>query len=386
MKLIHTMYDNQLNIPYKLYQVSAKVVSERLHKDYGLDKVAIQMFNSDSGIGDSMIELARMRKEGHYKSDDNYYTQKIKESIAKIENNEHVSEINQIGISFGYELMPIAVSVRGDFEDEDTKLELIDGFKRMFCMNEVPDIPILVKVYGVMNDVQWINAMILYNSWKFVSGEGAGKYMDRGFQFGLSYRYDIRFVEMIMEWGNMNDAINLYTSGRDLEHFTTDRYAKGGVYYTFWNNDCFAKDIVSLYDILNYKPVFTLRKKGKADEVIDTAEGFRGWGLKRVLEVFVTLLGEVRRKEWEVGLTERKPFDMAILTNYLSDPEIEKQMVKLCKMTVDGHIINYIQANMREDIKERFYAAMGHEYKRAAKEKKLPNEDPKKFIWETAKI
>jgi hypothetical protein len=362
MKLINTMHDNLLKKPYKLYQVNAKQMSERLHNSYGLDKLSLQMFNSDAHIAEYAEQLRDLRAKGHKIDDNNLDVKRLNQAIHKVENNEHMSSLDEIGISFGYELMPIAICTEGDFEDPSTKIELIDGFKRMFCMNKIPDIELLVKVYERLTDREWINAMILYNSWKFTNGEGSRVYMDRGFQLGLSYRHNINFVDMHLNSGSIMTAINLFTSGNDLDQYG-HRQVEGGAYYSFWNNDQFANDIRAIHMIMSYKPVFVVKKKGKPNTELRPGDnGRRNIGLVRVLQVFVSLLGEIRRYEEKTGIGDRKPFDIKVLAEYFADDDIQKQMIKLCQMTVDGFIINHIKTYMREFIKDFFYVDMGYSY------------------------
>lgn len=359
MQYIKQMHDNQLNKPYKLYLVNARELSNRLRRSYGLDNLELQMFNSDTKLAQYTIDIAEYKLKGYDVDDDRYEVRQIADIEQKIANNTHVDSLTKIGIHFGYEMMPLAVSVIGDFQDTDLQVELIDGFKRMFCIDEVPDIDVLVKVYGEFTDREWINAMILYNSWKFSDGEGCAKYMDRGFQLGLSYRYNIRFVDMIMKWGNMFAAINLFTSGSDLNQYRSRSSTEGRAYYTFWDNSCFMDDLRSLQQILSYEPVFTIKKRGKPDEQFRPSNQVHSWGVYRVLEVFVSILGEIRRLEFSQGAFEQKPFDVKILSDYMGDPQNQKHMIKVCQMTVDGFIINYIRDHMRSDIREFIYEAMG---------------------------
>lgn len=361
MEFLKTMNDRQLNKSYKLYLMNAKKLSQRLCESYGLDNLTLQMFNSDTKLAQYTIDLAELKLKGFHISDDSYEIKHIKETTNKIATNTHIDPLTKVGVLFGYEMMPLALSVKGNVEDPRTEIELVDGFKRMFCIDEVPDMDVLVKVYEEFSDQEWINAMIVFNSWKFADGEGCKKYMDRGFQLGLFHRYGIRFVDMVMKWGDMFDAINLYTSGRDLNHYSIKSGVEGGAYYTLWNNPCFIDDLKSIYEILSYEPVFTIKKRGKPDqELKEGMKGFYSLGLYRVLEVFVSILGEVRRAEYQNGVEIRVPFDITILSNYMSDPNNQKHMIKVCQMTVDGFTMNYIRDHMRKSIRDYIYGYMGY--------------------------
>ncbi|PLS19454.1 hypothetical protein CVD28_03290 [Bacillus sp. M6-12] len=365
MKYLHTLYDHSLERNYKLYQMNAKELSERLKKHYNLPPMMLQLFNSESKLARNVKDIKELKAHGHILRKDDMRVQDVRKMVGKIKNNEHVQPMTKQGIHFGYEVMPVALSVKGDVENSETPIELMDGFKRLLVMDtsDIPDIDIMVKVYDSLDDREWINAMLLYNSWKYADSEGADKYMDRGFQLGLYYRYRLMFVNMILPHWDMFRAINIYTTGRDLESYWREGSSTAGVYKTFWNNIVFYDDIQAIYDILTSKPIFKVKKKGQIVEHDMKQYKYNNSGLNRILEVFVSLLGEVRRMEFNKGLTERKKFDRSILENYLNDESLQKQFVKVIEMSVDGFIMNHIRGHMREDMKKRMYEGMGHEYK-----------------------
>lgn len=199
MKFIYDMCDNQLQVPYKLYQVNAKQMSERLFKQYNLSQVRLQVFNSESKLARNIVDIRHLKMHGHIIRKNDLRVESVAKAVKEILDNSYVNKMTDIGVNMGYEIMPIAISVKDfDIENPNSKLELIDGFKRMFCTTEVPDIDILVKVYDELDDRLWINSMIVYNSWKFVSNESCHKYMDRGFQLGLYYRYKLMFIDFVI--------------------------------------------------------------------------------------------------------------------------------------------------------------------------------------------
>lgn len=362
LRYLQTLFDHSLHKEYKLYQANARELSDRLKKGYNLPPVMFQLFNSESELGRNIQDIKKLKSKGRTLEKDDLRIENVRKSVKKIKANEHVSEMTKQGIHFGYEIMPIAVSTKGEIENPETLLELVDGFKRMFCADIVPDIDILVKVYGELDNREWINAMLLYNSWKFADGLGASRYMDRGFQLGLYYRYRMLFVNMVAPSWGMFHFINLYTKSGDLQSYWTEGADARGVYQTFWNNSCFYDDIQAIYEIVTYRPIFQLKKRGKIEEYDSNDAQYKTFGMRRMLEVFVSLLGEIRRHEWTNDILERKPFNRAILKDYFAEPDGQKQFVKLLQMSVDGHIINHIKTHMREDMKKRMYEGMGYEY------------------------
>lgn len=360
MKYLHTLYDQALEREYKLYLMNARELSERLKKDYNLPSTMIHLFNSESRLEEYLTDIKKLKRSGHVIKEDDLRLTRVRESIKNIKNNSHLQPMTKKGIEFGYELMPIALSAKGDVENPETSIELLDGFKRMFVMDVVPEIDVLVKVYGEIDDREWINAMIVYNSWKFIDGGGSNKYMDRGFQLGLYYRYRLLFVNMPLTQWDMFRALDIYTTGGDLRSYHLDKGSTTGTYKTFWNNSVFYDDIQAVYDILTIRPSYEIKKKGIV-ETIDTGKNKRlNTGLMRILEVLVSLLGEIRRYEFENGIDERKAFDRTILSSYLNEPVFHKHMVKVIQMSVDGHVINHIKLHMREDMKKYMYEGMGY--------------------------
>lgn len=362
MKYLNTMFDNLLSKEYKLYEVNAKELSERIFKDYGLSNVKLQMFNSETRLSEYIDDIKQMKRSNRKIDKDDFRVKQVKEIVGNIQNNTHILKTQNVGVHYGYELMPIAISVTGDIEDLNTKIELIDGFKRMFCAEEVPSINILVKVYEKLDDREWTNAMIVYNSWKFAKDSDSQSYMDRGFQLGLYHRYGILFTDMSLPTYGIFGLINIYTRGNDLQRYISDK--REMLTTTLWNNELLHDDIVKLYDIFSYKTKFSLTKKNGSIEEFDMNkdENYRAYSMYRIYEIFASLMGEMRRYESFHGIVDRKPFDMNILTNYLSEDIMQKHLIKINNMQVDGFVLNYINAHMREDIKERVYVGMGYEY------------------------
>ncbi|WCK57508.1 hypothetical protein PP175_25925 (plasmid) [Aneurinibacillus sp. Ricciae_BoGa-3] len=381
MQYLHTMIDHQLQKQYKLYKVNAKEMSQRLQVGYNLSPMVLQLFNSDSKLAETIMKIKQRKMNGIKVNSDDLLVKEARSIVKEIKQNQtEMDGMTKKGISFGYELMPIAASCDGKFENHDSKLELLDGFKRMFCNDEVPDIDILVKVYPPLNDREWINAMMIYNSWKFVDNEGTRKYMDRGFQLGLYHRYRLLFAtKMALPEYSMFHALNIYTKGNDLESYRIVAGSAKGTYKTLWNNEWFHDDVKAIYEILTSQPTFQVKKKGQVEQY-ETTDRKYGANLYRILEVFVSLLGQIRRLELSKGIEKRKRFDRSILTNYFADPNLQKDFVKIINMKVDGFIVNYVRDHLREDIKKRTYEGMGYKY--VPKEKKVMQ----KVDWKDIKL
>lgn len=359
MKYLATMYDNLIKKEYKLYLVNAKYVHDRLNKNYNLTKIQLQMFNLETKLAEY---TKKMNDERHISE---YTTEMYNKVVNNIENNNHIGVMTQIGVHMGYELMPIVLCAKGDFEKDETEIELIDGFRRMFCTKEVPNIDILVKVYDKLDDREWINSMIIYNSWKFKNGAGAKTYMDRGFQLGIYHRYSMNFaqMELLYRYYDMFKMVDIYTQCDDLNSYSMVNGHSRLTYETLWDNNLLKEDLIAIYKIFTYTPTFRIEKKNKAQEYdVSTERDKVRTGICRLYEVFVSVLGEIRKYEFNKGIKDRRTFDINIFYDYLGNKNMQKHFIKLTTMEVDGFIINYIIKNLRNGIKEIMYKGMGYDY------------------------
>lgn len=369
MKFLTVMFDNLLNREYKLYTVNSKEIYKRLMDSYKLSNLQLQLFNSDLNLYEKINDV-RYEKNIYGTIKNDGAVSRLKKTISDIHENKYVDEHGKISAKFGYELMPIVISVENDFENPEEKIELIDGFKRMFCSGELPDTDILVKVYNKLDDREWINLMVIYNSWKFTNMEKSERYMDRGFQLGLYYRYGIKFINMELIYHDIFLLINKYVHKVSAHNYlsTFNRDNVNDVYSTFWNNSEFHNDLIAMYEMFNHYPVFRVEKRGGKVEEFDLTNKLKRKkrnirdGVCRLYEVFIYCLGDIRRYEFYHNIIERKPFDINIFYDYLKKPELQKHFLKITNMEVDGFICNYINQNLLDNINEYMYNSMGYKY------------------------
>ena len=284
MRYLATMRDNQLNIDYDLYQINARVLADKLQKNYRLNPIKLQTFNEEFPLAKEVADLKGMLAGRNCISIWNDYNsltstkQKCRELITQIKSNDHVTASKDLQAQLGYELMPLCVSVEEkNFFYE--KIELLDGFRRIFFVKEVPDVDVLVKVYGTLDDIQFINAMVIFNSWKFKDSKSCVSYIDRGFRLGLYYRYKIDFVDYYnYTYETSWNLIDIYT--HRLPHAS------------LWNNGQFHKDLVVINEIANYRPIFKSVKK-KTVEVYDvsTKGGKNPYFLDKLIKEYIGFMG-----------------------------------------------------------------------------------------------
>lgn len=368
MKYLATIHDDILNKDYDLYEMNAKAVEKMVRDTYKMSDVRIQSFNDAIELSSQIAKLKSII-EGKRRTYPNEGIDEVKKEIQSqieiVRHSNHIGTINQVFGEMGYELMPIAISVKDkDMARPDCKVELIDGFRRMFFIDSVPDKNILVKVYDELSDTDWINAMVMFNSWKFAEPQKRGvvgrfrfkkrelsqEFIDRGFRLGLYYRYGIDFINLnSYTYDDIWDLMDIYINARP--------------YNTLWNNNQFYNDIVVLNKIENYKPVFSqiVGKKTPKEERYDChkVEYDQPKFLRKIFRDYIAYLGMVRREEFKkekVGIAvSRKPFSLDTYIKFLAREDLQQHFIKLSTMSVPGYIDNYVERYMDDEIKTHLY-------------------------------
>lgn len=312
MKKLGTFFDSETNTDYDLYSSNALTIKAALDNSYKLSRAKIQMFNNDSGM---LEDINRETEHGNLNFDkvngeiinkDNYTPSGYaRNSMFKTENEpSYNQDKNQDYYQLGFELLPLAISLPNKDIKKLDHLELLDGFRRMFC-SEIPDREVLVKVYDILPTDKWCNAMLLFNSWKLVGHKQF--FFDRGFKLGLWKHFDI--------------DITLHQ--HDYRHdimLSIEQYSRSDIYKTFKNNQYLDKDIKLL---------------------IKTQNHFKN---KHIIKVLATLLGAVRILEFENRQAAKSIFPEDLIA-YI-EKNAQKHIKKINSMQVDGHIENYAKKHI----------------------------------------
>lgn len=244
-KRIDGLYDSITKVKYDLCYLSLIDLHRELVAQYGMTIKELNMFNSDEW------------------------------EVEKYNNGDGYSEDKNEANHYAYEQFPMAISLKNKSFDNIESIQLLDGFRRMFYVNEIPDIKVLVKVYDTLTDLEWSNSMLIFNSWK-ISQRHQYEYIsffDRGYKLSLYKRYGI----------NIPNYKDLYERDTILSYFRSR-----GIFHTHKNNPCVAKDLKLSFDLNEY---FNNRQGGRGEIYI--------WRL--IIQHFIEILGETRYKTTNGG-------------------------------------------------------------------------------------
>lgn len=356
MKKLTTIHDAQLNVPYDLYQVPAETFVRLMRKSYehqGIDMLKAQEFNTEPKIkehGKTYVEaLTRLKgiQSGLLPQYAHYNYEETMEQVSTFEAffNQDTTITNRLDrvSHLGYELMPFAVSVsERNFTLDATKIELLDGFRRIFYTKELPKGDVLVKVYDQLDDKTWITSMLTFNSWKYADSGKSLRFLDRGLRLGLFYRYGLHFIDFP---SYQMDSI---------EH-TLNNYFGGAPYYTLYENDLFAEDIRMLQKIKLHRPIFEFEKKNKTERIDLHDTPYKYPAFLNLTHTLITQrLGLLRREETVRILNgesvQRKSLPFENYLAFIQDESLQELFIKLCNMQVTGHIENSIKKNLKDQI------------------------------------
>lgn len=359
MKKVAELFDSKLGEHYDLYTMNAKsfvAIVQGVYEKQNMTPWFVQRFNPELQVGqmrhtysDRITSILRMKEGLEYSLRSDYhslenYEKEVKEAEEKFYQGTLFTEEQDLVGSMGYELMPFAVSVKGkDLAGDTDSLELLDGFRRIFYMNNVPDQEVLVKVYERLDDAKWASSMIVFNSWKFAKESASLYFFDRGMKLGLYKRYGIDFPTL------------LYHGHHDYMK-SLKKYVGVSPYETLWQNDQFASDIRFIEQVKTHQPIFRLQKK-KGDVVFDMAT--KPYQLPYFLEAIHNLLcrelGAYRRLETKgilngEGIT-RKAMVFDDYLEFLEEKDLQKHFIKLSEMSVNGFIDNYLAKHLLDRIR-----------------------------------
>lgn len=376
MIFLTTHFDAVLEQNYDLYLMKPKELKVRIMESYG-KKISdieknIHLFNRDIELFEKQLYLNQLNQD---RAENRAYptgnkleivnidgkqitlempsvaqdtfqitTEEMKDVTKKINEKDFINDEVNLAAKMGYELMPIAVSIKNkDMNIKEYDIELLDGFRRMFYTNELPENEVLVKVYDTLNDRDWINAMILYNSWKFAGNKTSNTYLDRGFRLGLFYRYGYDFTDLgLFEYDYPFSVIASYVNKKPYE--------------TFYNNEQTHNDLVLIMEIMNARPSFEKIKYKKIEEVRTVLKNHgRSYSLQIMHDVFVREIGNFRREEWQLeqidGKVKRKQFTNELIRSFYARNDLQKHFVKLLDMEIEGHIRNYIYRYLLDSLR-----------------------------------
>lgn len=350
MNKLGTFHDNVLDLPYDLYSINLGKFTKSIENNYNYSLSEIHQLNEELKVvkGDKgyllhtsygeMYREFEMKKLGigHPGRDVEVYKEVLSNTFPALEEGSFSKAQNQIFGTFAYEMYPLSVSLKSGTL-ENGELELIDGYRRIFFMNPKPDIDVFVKVYPELNDRQWVNAMVMFNSWKFANISKMSYFFDRGIKLGLYRRYNFHWNTIYhFKYTNIDKLMNIYTNHEP--------------YTSLWDNDQLKDDLLLLKELLVYKPHFIDTSKRKVVEfnysIMSNEEYTKAYPffMAEFIENVAARLGDFRRHELQKiktgEITERKTITFTDIDIVLKKEELQSEFVRMCKMSVWGHIQN----------------------------------------------
>jgi len=347
MKKLDTIFDTETGASYDLYRINAKVIKKALDKSYNLTPLKFRMFNGEENLLSTIaynIKYHNLKfnwKKGKILNLKEFLKMQKEEDIyqgkygADLSDTSTIKNItNETYSQMGFELMPIAISLQGKNIKDISNIELLDGFKRMFCTIEIPDRDILVKVYDVLTTPQWINAMLMFNSWKLAdksvlmnSSRKLQSFLDRGFKLGLWKHFNI---DLTIGNNNISELIAFYLNA--------------GIFSILKNNNFIASDIEYIIKLDQH---FSTENEASFKEILMKVLGtIRGVGYRN------------RDKNQAFNIE-----DILALANKSGKQGLEKHFKKINSMTVTGFIENYINKNMMPIVITKYREILGLEKK-----------------------
>lgn len=344
MLKIGTFFDSEVRVYYDLYAMNALKLKEAIDKSYNLSHFKINLFNGETNLLSDIESEIRFAKkgrtnlevdlsEGRIINEAEYVSQRSgdyssRDIIAAINSSSGFKNTKEDYHQLGFELLPIAITVKGRYLNNLHEVELVDGFRRMFWTKDIPDRDIFVKVYDHLTPQEWINAMLMYNSWKLErpgmwrTNKGAGDFVDRGFKLGLYKKFGIDLTT----YGTL--AIDMVNS-----------YIYPSTYSVLKDNPLFINDIKLITDIMsNHKRV------------------------SEFVSAFVATLRDIRTLEFK---SNRRDKSIAISYEaakaFMETKETAKHIERIKSMSTPGAINNYIEKHVVPLLIEFFRAQYGLE-------------------------
>lgn len=332
MKKITTLFDNEIKVDYDLYLINAKKLKSLIINSYKLTDGKYRLFNGDTRLKQCIERVYNNDniqidlKNGTVEKSDSS-TKEIdtweKDVINGMNNPLNLSDSMNKSHLMGYELMPLAISVPDRDVVNNKNVELLDGFRRMFYVNEVPNHDVLVKVYDTLDNVEWANAMLLFNSWKIAMGNGFSSFVDRGFKLSLYKHFDI--------------DVSLYS---DSSLNALSNYFDGYFYERLKNNPVFIDDLKLILDIQEEY----VQRMGNAGKNKDRS-------LLKHIDILLSdvyaLIGYLRHMEFFDDYPCAKVITVDMFKEFLHSEEMMIHIKKIDGMSTPGHIKNYVSKNVK---------------------------------------
>lgn len=208
---------------------------------------------------------------------------------------------------------------------KDGKYDLIDGFFRTLIAQSDINPIVIVKIYDNLNDNDWFNLMVTFNSWKSNSND-IKMTLDRGFIFGLYTRFGIDPKDYV-GFDYSNDIFSVM-----LSYFSASSSSTAFAYAKYLDIDIMRGCKYFVQDIKAFEKLWKLAPNNNIFE-----RNSYNYFYKKLLKFIVSTVGEIRRGNADI---EQNEFNINVIDELLKDKEYKKEFLRLCKMQVPGRIDN----------------------------------------------
>lgn len=231
LKPFYEKYGDNYFIDHKYYHFSSKPIN----LDFYLSKINLRDINIGLNSGKNISELLNLTSPKYcvkiesYKEDENleekyfwedYAIYKIISreealSIVEKEINTYLNKkrtIDERIFAQQIEFSPIIINVTSN-----NKIQLLDGYKRVFFINdeELLNKIVPVKIFDNISDESFIKLLDMANAWKTLYTEyyKEANYYDRGYLFALRQRFGLKYEDY--SYMDLTDLLKLYKKPYD---------------------------------------------------------------------------------------------------------------------------------------------------------------------------
>ena len=366
--LTHNSQSNILGLNYELKELEVGYIIDKLKSsNVFYDKYNLNYFDFNSLEHRNFVRFA----SDNIRKNDNTDIYKYREELSRLFDKYATSKEYNIAEDMEYSFTnDSSLNILAGFETgfidieilPDGNWRLLDGFNRLFrssnLTDEVLKYKVYVRFYDELNDISWVNYMLVNNSWKFSYSNNLLDIFSRGFCASLYLRSGINlltFTESELKYLNFYPLGNSYRLSNALE--------EKDVKLCMFNNSEFINDLKTIFELVewfNNREFFEYNKKNEVKTSFKAKISYGNYSLpvKRFIELMVSSLGYIRKYEF-INKLENKAISVEDLTSYFETVD-NKKFIKYLNLIIDGHVLNNIDGIYLKEYRINIYNRLGY--------------------------